>query len=191
MITLKVYEINKGELPVEGADILYFDSQDSYGMFEENYTKEGVAKYQYDGLGDYATLEDALKDHKILWDNKDNIDDIYDYNTGDPKCILLEVDSVNLDFDTKWMYMHEYYPQIGEVTFTFQTLSSFNIALREGWIYIVDERVENVTLRNDTSDAKYTHWKYQTVMFGERKFNVIWIDPGYRGYYFHNYEEVK
>lgn len=191
MIELNVYEVGIDDLPVDGSEIVYFDSTTSYGMFEQYYSVEGPVEYFY---GDFAdSLEEALeKGYEITID-----DDLYNED-GEPIKIDLRCKDRIISRNDKWMYVHEYYPKIGSITFPFQTQEYFEVAIKQGWIELKSREIPVIDYTKFENYDPIRHksfegikFIYDEVEFNGKLFKVTWTTGRNDSEHnFHDYKEL-
>lgn len=179
--TLTLKELDYDCLPIEGTNIVFFDSSSSFGMFEQHFTQQGEVVYLYGDIAD--TLEEALNAGGYISIARDDLEGINELAI--PVCIGGE--NATLLQGCLWMYEHDYLPVLDEHYFPFQDQQYYEIALKEGWCESVEKRIEEHELKEKMGSTFIT-WIYETVMFNGGTFNVQWVSySGGEEYHLHGY----
>lgn len=163
MKTLTLHELSLEDRPEDGLPIIYFDSQSSFGMFEQHYTKQGVAEYMYGDIAD--SLEEALEKGGYICLTWKGVDEEDDY------MIPLMCGDTYLREGCLWMYEHEYYPVLDPDHFPFQDWYYYNWGLDNKHFNIVDRVTEEA---NHPAEGRLQFLTDQ-VSYNGKGIEVQWI----------------
>lgn len=166
--TLVLQELDYCNLPLDGTNVVYFDSSTSFGMFEQHYTQMGKVVYMHGDIAD--TLEDALAVGGYISLARNDLEG--DGNLAINICI--DGENTTLLQGCLWMYEHDYLPVIDPHYFPFQDWEYYQIALEQGWCKILKEFSETHQMEQQGNTVNVT-WVYHTVGFNGAVFNVEWI----------------
>tara|TARA_B100002019_G_C21131402_1_gene528454 strand:+ start:221 stop:832 length:612 start_codon:yes stop_codon:yes gene_type:complete len=169
MRTLKIFELGVDELPVNGANIVYFDQSISFGMFEQNYSKEGKVEYLYGDIEGAENLQDALSKGGFI----DLSNDTHYDEEQEALSIPLECNGVYLTKGMLWTYEHEYLPVLSPEMFPFQDYEYFSLAIENKWLEVLKSNLNEYTKMNLDFEApdKLEH----IVRFNNKLFYLVWL----------------
>jgi hypothetical protein len=181
MELLPIYEIGKDQHPLEGAFIKFFDSRSSFGMFEQNYTKEGKVVYHHN----HETIDNALfiNGCEIITDPERMFDE-----NGDLLDTVIVIGVEDQDFTlvdgVRWCYDDHYYECVNPEIFPYQDIDYFRLAIKQKWISGSQTKQEIF----GSGENKHIKITYE-VRWNEKNYNIEWIisDKFIR---FFGYEEI-
>ena len=178
--TLVLQELDYDNIPLDGTNVVYFDSSTSFGMFEQHYTQMGKVVYMHGDIAD--TLEDALAVGGYISLARNDLEG--DGNLAINICI--DGENTTLLQGCLWMYEHEYLPILDPHYFPFQDWEYYQIAIREGWCKVCKETSETQQM-NQRGDQTEVTWMYHAVAFKGVLFNIEWIAYGSSTPHLHGY----
>jgi hypothetical protein len=178
MKQLNIYEIGVDPLPLEGSEIIYFDSNNCYGMFEQHYEKSGACAYMYGDLGDFNNLGAALGAGYQVDIDTEGFNENYE-----PEKITIEVDGTQIFRGCKWVYVHEYLPALDDTMFPFQGWEYYNLALVKGWVLEVKVLRELRTSFNERGKDVEVAYRDVLTRFSGKDFVVEWSSYGDKDYH--------
>tara|TARA_B100000700_G_scaffold131064_1_gene146626 strand:+ start:9200 stop:9808 length:609 start_codon:yes stop_codon:yes gene_type:complete len=182
MRTLKIFELGVDELPVEGSHIIYFNQNTSFGMFEENYSKQGKVNYLYGDIEGAENLQDALSKGGFIHLSEEYPDNEEEYELVIP----LECNEDYLTKGMLWTYDHEYLPVLNPEMFPFQDFEYFSSGIEKEWLEVLKS---NFTGRDKNNfnfplPDKLEH----IVRFNNKLFYIVWLGNADKNQWnFHNF----
>jgi hypothetical protein len=165
MKTLTLHELSLDDIPEDGLPIIFFSSTSSFGMFEQHYTKQGIAEYMYGDIAD--SLEEALGKGGHICLSFKSVDE------EDDNMIPLMCDDTYLREGCLWMYEHEYYPVLDNHHYPFQEWSYHLWGLDKCLCEKYGEDVVEECVHPREGPLKFIK---QHILFNNVKFIVEWIE---------------
>jgi hypothetical protein len=160
MKTLTLHELSLDDIPEDGLPIIFFSSTSSFGMFEQHYTKQGIAEYMYGDIAD--SLEEAIQlGGFVCLSRKHEDDDL---------AIPLMVEDTYPYEGCLWMYEHEYYPVLDPDHFPFQDWCYYKWAEKNDLIDVVETGTDRV----EHSDYGSLLFVDHSVVYNGKEFTVCW-----------------